>query len=143
MSATSGWHKVSFFLNGDGASIFVDGVADGGSNVTGLDLSGYMTGNRLGTQTSGTGALAAARGLALDNIVIGAVEATAESEQAGLHDVPDSGDSRFAMLLTFPEGDLLAQPGSSVRRATEEVSGRSCKATSVLMPPSTSPSSIP
>ncbi|MBQ6140449.1 MAG: hypothetical protein IJI54_04105 [Kiritimatiellae bacterium] len=132
MSATSGWHKVSFSLNGSGACLFVDGVADGGANVTGLDLSGYLTGNRLGAQPSGAGALAAARGLALDNIVVCAVEATAESEKAGLHDVPDSGDSRFAMLLTFPEGDLVAQPGSSVRRATEEVSGRSCRATSVL-----------
>ena len=119
MSATSGWHKVSFSLNGSGAYLFVDGVADGGANVSGLVLSGYMTGNRLGAQVSGTGALAAARGLVLDNIVVCAVEATAESEKAGLHDVPDSGDSRFAMLLTFPEGDLLAQPGSSVRRATD------------------------
>ncbi len=127
-----GWHKITFAANAESVRLFVNGKLDVTENIAGLDFSGYLACNSLGYRRYPDGAAGAPTGLAIDNIIIGAIEATEESEAAELHNVPDPGDSRIAMCLTFPDGDLELRSGSATRYVTEEVTGQRCAAANVL-----------
>ena len=125
----AGWHKITFAVNGDTASFFVDGRASGSTEAPGLDLSGYMTLNWIGAQA--LAGVTAARGLVIDSVVVGALEATEESETTGLYSVPDPDHSMIAICLTFPDGDLETAQGDTACHVTEEVLDRAFLANNV------------
>ena len=131
IAPSSGWHRVTLsfdFTNHTGV-VYLDGVLDKKWELPdGLEIPSYFTENSLGCG----GGVGAPIGLAIDNVCVRSRAVTAAEESANRYVVPDPNDSSVSLCLTFPDGDLEPESGTSVRRFTEEVSGLRCTVTDVL-----------
>lgn len=126
--STSAWHRVTFSVAGTDAVVFTDGRASLTNAVAACDLSGVFDANTLGAVSGAS----AAKGLIVDDIVVGACAVTPEIAAGEYRRAPDPSLPNAMMCMTFENGDLIPQFGSDSRIFTEEVSERECGITGAL-----------
>jgi len=130
LAPSSGWHRVVFSRDGTNRAVYVDGKLDTirASSVAELDLSGYLVENVLGANNGS----AAPKGLAIDNLVVGAAGMSESEAAARLYETPDPHSSSTSICLMFQGDDLQPEFGTTARHFTEGVSGMRCTVTGAL-----------
>jgi hypothetical protein len=130
LAPSSGWHRIVFSRYETNGMVLVDGVLDKtwDTSTTGLDLSGYLVDNVLGAHD---GALAP-KGLVIDSLMVGARGISEAAAAFSLYEVLSPDKVSMAICLTFDDGDLEPEFGSSERHFTEKISANRCSVTDAL-----------
>ena len=130
LAPSSGWHRVVFSRFETNLLVFIDGALDRmrAAPIVPLDLSGYLVENVLGANDG----CPAPKGLAIDSLIVGALGISEAEAASLLYAEPDPASSSTSICLTFEDGDLLPEFGTSVRHFTEKTSGARCSVTDAL-----------
>ena len=119
-SPAEGWHRIVFAMDGTNWTAYVDGRSVAAAVAPQMDYSGYIEYNVVGSPGED---LPAPVGLALDGLAVAAAVPSAEAVSNGLYSVEGFSDLALSMYFDFPDGDLEPVSGTSLRFATEAVSG--------------------